>query len=234
MSRRPVPGPVYAIADVRRLGAASVPDAVEAMARGGASWVQLRAKDALPDDELFELAAECSRRLRAAGGELWINDRADIAALLPGTHLHLGQDDLPPAAARKVLGPERWIGRSTHDEAQVADAEADPEVDVVAFGPIFATSTKADAEEVVGLGGLARARAGTGKPLVAIGGIDRGTIGAVLGAGADTAAVIGALRPHRVEADCRELLAAAGAPARPRSGSGAAGEVEWDEGAGRR
>ena len=214
MSRRPAPapGPVYAIADVRRLGAASVPDAVQAMARGGATWVQLRAKDALADVDLFELAGECRRRLRRmpdGGAELWINDRADIAALLPGTHLHLGQDDLPPAAARKVVGPGRWIGRSTHDEAQIADAERDPEVDVVAFGPIFSTSSKADAESVVGLAGLRRARAATTKPLVAIGGIDGSTLGRVLAAGADTAAVIGALRPETMEEDCRELVAAA-------------------------
>jgi thiamine-phosphate pyrophosphorylase len=210
LRRQPRPGPLYAIADLGALGEARLPEAVAAMARAGVGWIQLRLKAGAPDGELYRLAAECARRVEGSAASLWMDDRADLAALLPFAGLHLGQEDLPPVAARGVVGDEVWIGLSTHDEGQVLAAEADPDVDVVAFGPVFPTTGKGRPAPVVGLEGLRRARGLTGKPLVAIGGITAGNVGEVLAAGADAAAVLGAICRGHVEDNCRRLAAAAG------------------------
>lgn len=197
--------PVYAIADAESLAPRPLPDAVAAMAATGVGWIQLRAK-ALPDDELFRQAEACSEAVAGSGAALWVDDRADVAALCGAAGVHLGQGDLPPEAARLVVGEGVRIGRSTHHEAQVEEADRDPQVDVIAFGPVFATGSKKDPEPVVGLDGLRRARRLTGKPLVAIGGIDAERLAAVLEAGADTAAMIGAVCSGDVTANCRRLL----------------------------
>ena len=192
---RPRPGPVYALADVETLGETAVPDALVALAEAGVRWVQIRAKS-LPEKDLFSLVEVCFERLGAATREpvdLWMDDRADVAALFPFAGVHLGQRDLPPAAARRVVGPEMWIGASTHDEEELRRAVQDPEVDVVAVGPVFPTSGKKHPDPVVGLDFVHRARASTDKTLVAIGGIGPETLGRVLAAGADTAAVLGAV-----------------------------------------
>ncbi len=131
--------------------------------------------------------------------DLWLDDRADLAALLPVAGLHLGQADLPPAAARRcgaggagtrARGSDGFPPTTRRSSPR---ADADPDVDVVAFGPVFPTTGKARPDPVVGLAGLRRARARTAKPLVAIGGIDAGNVAAVLAAGADAAAVLGAV-----------------------------------------
>jgi thiamine-phosphate pyrophosphorylase len=175
------------------------------LARAGVTWIQIRAKN-LPDDELARVVEASCEAASAAladiadiadgkgtGAALWIDDRADLAALFPVAGLHLGQTDLPPAAARRVVGEGVWIGRSTHDLAQVVEADADPDVDVIALGPVFTTGSKQRPDPVVGLAALAAARAATSKPLVAIGGIGPESLQAVLDAGADTAAVIDAV-----------------------------------------
>lgn len=200
---------VYAIADASALGPAGLPGAVAAMAEAGIGWIQLRAK-LLPGAELFHLAESCCRAVEGSPARLWIDDRADLAALLPFAGLHLGQADLPPAAARRVVGEATWIGSSTHDDGQLAAAAADPEVDVVAVGPVFPTTSKERPDPVVGLDFVRRARAATDKPLVAIGGIDAGNVALVLAAGADAAAVLGAVCRGDVAANCRRLLTAAG------------------------
>ncbi len=217
----PPSAPVYAIADVATLEAAgvrSIPGAVAAMVRGGADWIQLRAK-LLPDVRFYELAVECAEALRRTPARLWIDDRPDVAALVgalldegdvhPG--VHLGQTDLPPGAARRVLGDGVWIGRSTHDREQLLAADRDPAVDVIALGPVFPTGTKEDPDPVVGLETVRWARGATDKPLVAIGGIDASNVAEVLAAGADAAAVISAVcRGGDVEENVRRLTAAAG------------------------
>jgi thiamine-phosphate pyrophosphorylase len=137
---------------------------------------------------VFAQAEQIARLCRQAGAQLVVNDRADIAALLDAG-LHVGQEDLPPGAARRILGPERLLGLSTHNAAQLAAAEAEP-VDYVAAGPIFATMTKERPDPVVGLEQLASLRRLTRRPLVAIGGITRQNAAAVLAAGADSVAVI--------------------------------------------
>ncbi len=201
------PPRVYAIADVSALGAERLAEAVVEIARSGVRWIQIRAK-ALADRELYRRIEECLEATTGLDCELWLDDRADLAALFPFRGLQLGQADLPPVAARRVVGPKLWIGRSTHDSEQVLTADADPAVDVVAFGPVFATASKSDPDPVVGLRSLRRARALTRKPLVAIGGIDVGNIGSVLDTGADSAAMIGAICHGDIGANCRRLLRA--------------------------
>lgn len=203
--------PLYALADVEVLAANAVVDAVRILAEHGVGWIQLRAKR-LPDRDLYHLVERVLNALEGTPARLWINDRADVAMLFPVAGLHLGQQDLPPAAARRLLddaaAPERvLIGRSTHDLEQLRQADADPAVDVIALGPIYKTSSKRDAEPVVGVAALRRARRLTGKPLVAIGGIDAGRLAEVLQAGADSAAVLGAICRGEVEANVKRLLA---------------------------
>lgn len=199
---------VYSIADCDTLGEEGVPAAVEAMAQSGVEWIQIRAKR-LPDRAFYHLVEECLGRLRGSRAKLWIDDRADLAALLPVAGVHVGQQDLPPSATRRVVGRDCWIGHSTHDGSQLAAADRDPDVDVVALGPIFPTGSKQNPDPVVGLEGLREARRSTAKPLVAIGGIDAERVGEVLAAGADAVAVIGAACRGDVRARCERLLAAA-------------------------
>ncbi len=120
-----------------------------------------------------------------------VNDRADLAALT-GAALHLGQDDLTPTAARKVVGAKTLIGFSTHNESQLRAAAAEP-ADYLALGPIFGTASKQNPDPVVGLDELRRLRPLTDRPLVAIGGITRANAQSVLAAGADSVAIIGDL-----------------------------------------
>ena len=198
---------LYAIADAEALAPRSLADGAVALARAGVGWIQLRGKG-LSDAELFRQVERACRELAGEAARLWVNDRPDLAALLPVAGVHLGQDDLPPRAARAVVGDGVWIGRSTHDLRQVEAAAADPAVDVVAVGPVFATASKRDAEPVVGLDLVRAARAATDKPLVAIGGIDAGRAPAVLRAGADAVAVLGAICSGDLSENARRLLQA--------------------------
>lgn len=200
---------VYAIADVDALAPAPLPAAVAAMAEAGVRWIQVRAKR-LSGSAWYGLLAECCRVLEGSGADLWVDDRADLAALFPVQGLHLGQADLPPAAARRVVGPALALGWSTHTEEQVAAADEDPEIAVVAVGPVFPTTGKERPDPVVGLDFVRWARARTAKTLVAIGGIDAGNVAQVLAAGADAAAVLGAVCRGDVRESCHRLLTAAG------------------------
>jgi thiamine-phosphate pyrophosphorylase len=206
LTRDRVPS-LYAIADADVLGLERVPESVASMAVHGIEWIQIRAKRATD----AELAGTVERALAGLpdGVVVWIDDRADVAALfrLPG--VHVGQQDLPPAAARTVVGERCWIGFSTHDLDQVAAADVDPDVDVVALGPIFPTRHKDAPDPVVGLDALARARGLTAKPLVAIGGIAEENLLAVLAAGADAAVLLGAVCAGDVAANSDRLVALA-------------------------
>ena len=206
-------GRIYAIADVEALHPAPLPAAVRDMAEAGIRWIQLRAKR-LSGGELCRQVEACCRVVEGSGVRLWVDDRADVASLFPVAGLHVGQTDLPPAEARRVVGDAMWIGLSTHGEEQLLAADADPEVDVIAVGPIFPTTGKAVPDPAVGLDFLRRARTLTAKPLVAIGGIEAGGpagVARVLAAGADAAAVIGAVCRGDVKANALRLIAAAGA-----------------------
>lgn len=202
-------GGIYAIADAQALAPAPVPAAVAAMAEEGVRWIQIRAKR-LSGSEWYRLLEDCCRAVEGNGAELWVDDRADLAALFPVTGLHVGQADLPPGAARRVVGPGVRIGLSTHTEEQMAAAHDDPDVDVIAVGPVFPTTGKERPDPVVGLSLVRQARARTGKTLVAIGGIDAGNVAEVLAAGADFAVVLGAICRGDVRANSRRLLAAVG------------------------
>ena len=120
---------------------------------------------------------------------LIMNDRADLCLAADFEGVHVGQDDLSPNSARKIIGPTRWLGVSTHNPAQVIEAEK-TSADYIAIGPVFGTASKANPDPVVGLDGVREARKLTSKPLVAIGGITRDNCAEVIEAGADSVAVI--------------------------------------------
>jgi thiamine-phosphate pyrophosphorylase len=183
---------LYPVTDARLTGLTHA-EQVAQLCAGGARFIQLRDKHASPRE--FYAAAEAALEgARAHGARRNINQRAHKALPLKADGVHLGQDDLDPTAARRLLGPEAIIGYSTHNVAQARRAARLP-VDYIAIGPVFATTTKANPEPVVGLAGVAQVRAAIGAklPLVAIGGIDADNARAVLNSGADAVAVVGAL-----------------------------------------
>jgi thiamine-phosphate pyrophosphorylase len=139
----------------------------EELRDAGVRLLQYRDKSGTPQ-EILRAAAEIAAAFADVDATLILNDRADLA-VLAGWGVHMGHQDLAPEDARRVVGAGRVVGVSTHNDAQVIAADAG-ESDYVAVGPVFATSTKADAEPVIGLEGVRRARALTRKPLVAIGG----------------------------------------------------------------
>ncbi len=191
--------------------------AAEELAAAGCTLLQYRNKSGNAR-QMLEEARELKARLGAVElrsawtGEgarphtstsvkLIMNDRADLCLAAAFDGLHVGQDDLSSEAARKILGPARWLGVSTHNPEQLAEADK-TSADYLAIGPIFATSGKANPDPVVGLEGLRRARELTSKPLVAIGGITRANARSVIDAGADSVAVISdVLRAPRKSAE---------------------------------
>jgi thiamine-phosphate pyrophosphorylase len=172
----------------------------------GATLLQYRDKSSGPQS-ILRNAKVIVDAFKGTGAILIMNDRADLAALARWDGVHVGQGDLLPDDARKVLGNGKVIGLSTHTEAQVIAADASV-ADYVAIGPVFATGTKLDASPVVGLEGVRRARALTRKPLVAIGGITRENARSVIDAGADSVAVISGLfvQGETVEKVARDFL----------------------------
>lgn len=154
---------------------------------GGCTLLQLRDKGDQPCRML-----EQARELRKALGpsvRLIMNDRADLCLAANFDGVHVGQDDLSASAARNIIGSERWLGISTHNPEQVAQADK-TSADYIAVGPVFSTSSKEKPDPVIGLAGIRRARDLTRKPLVAIGGIARANCRSVIDAGADSVAVI--------------------------------------------
>ena len=129
---------------------------------------------------------------------LILNDRADLALAAGFNGVHLGQDDLSPDSARKMIGNKRLLGVSTHNPRQVEEADKSS-ADYIAIGPVFATSSKANPDPVVGLDGVRQARGRPRKPLVAIGGITRSNALSVIRAGADCLAVISDLLPEPIK-----------------------------------
>lgn len=201
------PSPVYPIADAG--DGRDTLALAEALLAAGARLLQLRAKT-LATGAFVVLARAVKAAADRAGALLIINDRPDIALLIDAGGVHLGQDDLPPADARALLGPDKIIGNSTHNLAQVDAALAAGAIDYLAFGPIFATRSKRDPDPVQGIDALRAVRARCPLPLVAIGGIDTTSVPAVRAAGADAVAVIGALTAAADPAAAlRALLAAA-------------------------
>ncbi len=173
----------------------------DAWLEAGVRLIQLRAKSRR-SGPLQQLADALVARAHAAGALVLINDRADIAALSGADGVHVGQDDLSPAAVRTVAGQAAIVGLSTHTDAQVAEALGQP-VSYIAIGPVFGTRTKDTGYDAVGLAQVRRAAQAVhaaGVPLVAIGGITRQNAGSVLDAGADAVAVISDLLPESADA----------------------------------
>jgi len=168
-------------------------EAAEAILEGGARILQFRHKTFFSRN-VFETAQRVAELCRKTGALFVMNDRADIAMLLDAA-LHLGQDDLAPADARRITPAGTIIGLSTHNAEQLraGDREA---VDYLAIGPIFQTGSKQNPDPIVGVELLRTLRALTQKPLAAIGGIARANAPAVFAAGADCLAVIGDLYPE--------------------------------------
>jgi len=183
------------------------------MTEAGLQWIQLRVKDR-PDRELLSTSEGAVASATSTGASIWLDDRPDLALLLGKGKIagvHLGQEDVPPAAARRVVGEECLIGLSTHSESELDAAALDPDVDLIAVGPIFPTRSKSRPLPAVGLEMLRRVRPRTTKPLVAIGGIDERNLGSVLEAGANSVAVLSALCRGDIERNAARLVAAVAA-----------------------
>lgn len=200
---------IYPITDTS-LSGLSHAEQVRRLIAGGAALIQLRDKTASPRD-FYAAAVEAIEAAREYGVKIIINDRVDIALAAGADGVHLGQVDMPPAAARAVLGEKSIIGLSTHSLEQAASA-AGTAADYIAIGPVFPTQTKIDPDKVVGIEGVKAVRAVIGdSPLVAIGGITDDNLPAVLGGGADSAAIIsGIFDPSEgIDARFRRLAAIA-------------------------
>jgi thiamine-phosphate pyrophosphorylase len=209
--------PLYPIIDFSCFAAQSDPIAAivryaEELISAGATLIQLRDKSQPEQIRRFLSCARELRRVTLDRATLIINDRVDICLAADADGVHLGQDDLSPAAARKIFdqvkeGKKLLIGFSTHNLAQLREADSLP-IDYIAIGPVFATGSKANPDPVVGLEGVRQARQVTRKPLVAIGGITRQNCSQVKAAGADAVAVISDLleSPAKAVADFLRVL----------------------------
>ena len=167
--------------------------AAQALASAGVTLLQYRNKSGNGRQILYH-ARELKRGL-GSSVKLIMNDRSDLALVAGFDGVHVGQDDLSPEGARKVIGEKLWLGVSTHNPSQVSEADK-TSADYIAIGPVFATSSKANPDPVIGLEGVRQSRALTKKPLVAIGGITRANCLSVIEAGADSVAVISDLLPN--------------------------------------
>jgi thiamine-phosphate pyrophosphorylase len=178
---------LYAILDADQAGG---PDAslARVLAGAGVELIQIRDKKA-STRKLFDASKRLLEALGPAGVRVMVNDRPDIAAMVGAAGAHVGQEDLPVEAARKICGSARWVGVSTHNLEQLREADC-TSAGYIAVGPIFPTATKENPDPVVGLELIRAARQLTKKPLVAIGGITIESAEAVYRAGADSVAVI--------------------------------------------
>jgi thiamine-phosphate pyrophosphorylase len=180
--------PLYAILDVGQVQTTSdLLVFAKELCAGGCTLLQYRNKNGNA-----RVMLEQARELKGHLGDsvrLVMNDRADLCLAADFDGVHVGQEDLSPESVRKIIGPDRWLGVSTHNPDQLTEANL-TSADYLAIGPVFATSSKERPDPVVGLEGVRRARGLTRKPLVAIGGITRANAASVIEAGADSVAMI--------------------------------------------
>src|SRR4051794_34034753 len=195
---------LYLVCDARPL------EWLRAALRGGVDLVQLRDKT-LDDDALVTAARAFRVAADEAGALFMLNDRPDLVDACGADGVHVGQDDDSPAAARAAVGPERIVGRSTHAPAQAARADADPDVDYLAVGPVHETPTK-PGRPAAGLHYVAHAASTVGKPWFAIGGLDAGNVHEVRERGATRIVVVRAITdaddPEAAARALREALVA--------------------------
>jgi thiamine-phosphate pyrophosphorylase len=199
--------PLYAILDTAAARARGWDPVslARALLAGGARLLQIRAKD-LPSGAFLELSEAVVRLARPLQATVVVNDRADLSRLAGAAGVHVGQDDLPVAAARRIVGAGALVGLSTHDEAQIA-AGARGDASYLAVGPVFETATKDTGVTAVGLGLVRHAVAhGGGKPIVAIGGITLARAADVVAAGASAAVISDLLATGDPEARVREYV----------------------------
>jgi thiamine-phosphate pyrophosphorylase len=182
------PPRLYAILDTACFpDAADMFAAAEELGAAGVTHLQYRNKSGNAR-QMLDQARELKLRL-GARAKLIMNDRADLCLAADFDGVHVGQDDLSAESIRRIIGPDRWLGVSTHNPEQLTEADK-TSADYLAIGPVFAPGSKANPDPVVGLEGVRRARELTSKPLVAIGGITRANARSVIDAGADSVAVI--------------------------------------------
>jgi thiamine-phosphate pyrophosphorylase len=177
---------LYVILDATLLTVSAI-DCAQELAAAGVRLMQYRHKHA-PAGKLLKVSLDLIAELQPQGITFIVNDRPDVAAIANASGVHVGQDDLGVAATRTLVG-EQIIGISTHNFEQFEKAAASM-ADYIAVGPIFATSSKANPDPVVGTDLIRRVRALTSKPIVAIGGIKLENAAEVIDAGADSVAVI--------------------------------------------
>lgn len=196
--------PIYAITSGGARSAVEVDRIADRLFAAGIRLLQVRER-LLPDRVLLEAVEAAAARAAESGATVLVNDRVDVARVA-GVGVHVGEDDLSPSFARSLLGESALVGVSTHDLAAARSAFADPASDYVAFGPVFESATKTG-RDPRGIEALAAVAAEKTKPLVAVGGITADRLDAVFDAGADSAAVVGALTAgESVEENARGLL----------------------------
>jgi thiamine-phosphate pyrophosphorylase len=200
---------LYPILDAELLAARSLSLAAVAseLRAAGVTLLQYRDKNGSPQ-EILRACAVLRKAFTSNDCRLILNDRADLAVLAGFDGVHVGQDDLSPEDARRIVGPDRIVGVSTHTYEQVRLANQSC-ADYIAIGPIFVTRTKRNPDPVIGLEGVRHARALAGKPLVAIGGLTRHNARSVTDAGATSIAIISALFAdgQTIEHVARDFLA---------------------------
>lgn len=177
----------------------------DCLAGAGCTLIQYRNKSGDARNTLLQATA--LRKRLGAAVRLIMNDRADLCLAAQFDGVHVGQDDLSPESARRIIGPDRWLGVSTHNPEQLRAADL-TSADYLALGPVFQTSSKQNPDPVVGLEGVRWAGELTSKPLVAIGGITRANARSVIDAGADSVAVISDLLrdPRKSAEEFLEIL----------------------------
>jgi thiamine-phosphate pyrophosphorylase len=198
------------------LEAAPASSVVEPALRGGVDVVQLRDKHA-SDEEIVRAGRELRELCAASGALFLVNDRPDLAVACGADGVHVGQDDMPVAEARAIVGPDRIVGTSTHSPGQV-DAAEESDADYYAVGPVFETPTK-EGRPATGWDLIAYAAGRATKPWFAIGGLDAGTARSAAAAGAERVVVVRAIRDAAdPEAAARELRSAICAEGRVGAG----------------
>jgi thiamine-phosphate pyrophosphorylase len=196
--------PLYTILDPEQIAGRDAEKVLHDLLEGGAKWLQLRVKTLAPSD-FFALARRARTATRTYGCKLIVNDRVDIALACDADGVHLGQEDLPLAVGRKLMG-RKIVGISTHDLDQGREAEKNG-ADYIGFGPLFGTSTKDTGYTARGVEMLRQIRASVNLPIVAIGGINEQNVQQVWQAGANSAAIISdILRAQDIPAKTARIL----------------------------
>jgi len=202
---------VYLVTDPRLPAERFLAEVVEASIRGGVNVVQYRDKQSGTRNMVEASRALCNLCHRM-GAYLFVNDRVDVALAIDADGVHLGQEDMPIGIARRLLGPDKLIGITVHNVEEIKEAELEG-ADYLSVAPVFATATKPDHQNPLGLEGVRALAAHANKPLLAIGGINRLNAASVIHSGAAgvcvVSAIISADDPRRATQELHETVKAA-------------------------